>query len=78
MQITTTDGNEYTLIPRNLLEGIDENRLAIFVFDSGQIYEGFTDGEVDEDYQFCLSRPGAKVSIGLPYYRLIGYAYVKK
>lgn len=36
--------------------GIDSNRTALFVFNNGQIYRGCTDGEVDDDGDFCLSK----------------------
>lgn len=58
--------------------GIDSNRTALFVFNNGQIYRGCTDGEVDDDGDFCLSKKDTHHRIGLPFDRLLGWAYEKE
>lgn len=78
--VTFTDGKRRVLRDPAMLRAIDGRRTAYFVFDNGQVYKGQTDGEVDEDGDFCLRTdrstiPGA-LGIGLPFARLIGWAYV--
>ncbi|WP_304423487.1 hypothetical protein [uncultured Duncaniella sp.] len=45
-----------------------------------QVYTGYTNGEVDEEGDFCVraanSGPKGAVGIGLPIGRLMGWAYV--
>lgn len=78
MKITLTDGSKYTLKSRKELKEIDSSRLAIFVFNNGEVYNGYTDGEVDYDGDFCLKKPTASHAIGLPFGRLLGWAYKKQ
>ena len=78
--VTFADGKRRKLKSPDTLEAIDGRRTAYFVFDNFQVYKGQTDGEVDEDGDFCLrtdrgTTPGG-VGIGLPFARLIGWAYV--
>lgn len=54
--ITLSNGQRYTLRDPEDIGSIDSNRTALFVFNNGQIYRGCTDGEVDDDGDFCLSK----------------------
>lgn len=78
IKITLTDGKIYTLKEPETLGEIDSSRMALFVFNNGEVYSGQTNGEVDEDGDFCLSRPDKKAHIGLPFNRLLGWAYKKE
>ena len=77
--VTFTDGKRRVLKAPDTLPTIDARRLAYFVFNNFQVYKGHTDGEVDEDGDFCVTASGglvAQAGIGLPFGRLIGWAYV--
>lgn len=65
-KITLSNGQRYTLRDPEDIGGIDSNRTALFVFNNGQIYRGCTDGEVDDDGDFCLSKKDTHHRIGLP------------
>lgn len=78
--VTFANGKRRKLKSPDMLWAIDGRRTAYFVFDNLQVYKGQTDGEVDEDGDFCLrtdrgATPGG-AGIGLPFARLIGWAYV--
>jgi hypothetical protein len=77
-KITLSNGQCYTLRDPEDIGGIDSNRTALFVFNNGQIYRGCTDGEVDDDGDFCLSKKDTHHRIGLPFDRLLGWAYEKE
>lgn len=77
-KITLSNGQRYTLRDPEDIGGIDSNRTALFVFNNGQIYRGCTDGEVDDDGDFCLSKKDTHHRIGLPFDRLLGWAYEKE
>ena len=47
--ITLTDGRIYKLNDRSTLSDIDKDKEALFVFDNGNIFNGYTDGEVDSN-----------------------------
>jgi len=53
-------------------------RTALFVFDNLECFEGQSDGEVDEDGDFALFKPGVKLGIAMPFNRLVGWAYERK
>lgn len=77
--VTFSDGKRRVLKSPDEMENIDARRTALFVFNNFQVYRGTTDGEVDEDGDFCLKTdrstiPGT-LGIGLPFARLIGWAY---
>lgn len=78
--VTFADGKRRKLRSPEMLYCIDGRRTAYFVFDNLQVYKGQTDGEVDEEGDFCLrADPGINpggAGIGLPFARLIGWAYV--
>lgn len=78
--VTFSDGKRRVLKSPEMLWAIDGRRTAYFVFDNGQVYKGQTDGEVDEDGDFCLKTDRSTITgslgIGLPFARLIGWAYV--
>lgn len=76
--IRLTDGQQYTLRGKDTLGEIDKEQEAIFLFDNGQIYQGQSDGQVDEEGDFPLFRPTSKVGIALPFGRLVGWAYLKE
>ena len=68
-----SDGLERTLKSPDDLWEIDEEREALFVFDNGQVFCGYSDGEVDEDDDFAVRRD--KHGIALPFNRLVGWCY---
>ena len=78
IKITLRDGSKYKMKEPNEICRIDPNKEAIFLFNNGQIYEGCTNGEVDEDGDFMLRKPQKGCGIGLPFGRLVGWAYKKK
>jgi len=78
IKITLTNGQKYKLREPESLSEIDRERTAIFVFDNLQAYNGQSDGEVDEDGEFCIFAPGKFCGIGMPFSRLVGWAYKRK
>ena len=77
--VTFKGGKRRVLHAPDTLPTIDARRSAYFVFDNLQVYRGHTDGEVDEDGDFCVTGAGGiveRAGIGLPFGRLIGWAYV--
>ena len=77
--VTFEGGKRRVLKSPDEMGNIDARRTALFVFNNFQVYRGTTDGEVDEDGYFCLKTdrstiPGT-LGIGLPFARLIGWAY---
>lgn len=75
IEITLSDGSKHILNHPDTLCDIDNTRLSSFVFESGEIYTGYTNGEVDEEEEFCLTKPTVKYGIALPFDRLIGWYY---
>lgn len=75
VKITLTNGQKYKLRGPDTLSEIDRSRTAIFMFDNLQVYEGRSDGEVDEEGDFAIFKPGLNVGAGLPFNRLVGWAY---
>lgn len=73
IKITMSDGSRRVLKSPNDLANIDENRKAGFVMGNGEIFYGCSDGEVDEDGDFCVTRTPR--SIGLPFKYVIGWFY---
>lgn len=78
IKITLTDGQKYELRQPETLSEIDRGRTSVFLFDNMQLYEGCSDGEVDEDGDFCIKKPGLYHAIGMPFSRLVGWAYEHK
>ena len=78
VKITLNNGQKYKLRNPDSLSKIDSNRTAIFLFDDMNIYTGCSDGMLDEDEDFCIFVPGKKYGIGMPFRRLVGWAYKKK
>ena len=74
IKVTMSDGSRRVLKSPNDLANIDENREAGFVMGNGEIFYGYSDGEVDEDGDFCVTRT-LHNSIGLPFKYLIGWFY---
>ena len=78
--VTLSSGKRRVLKAPDTLPTIDGRRPAYFVFKNLQVYEGFSDGEIDEDGDFCVrvANSGLKgvAGIGLPIGRLMGWAYV--
>lgn len=75
IKITLTNGEKYKLRNPDSLSEIDKSRTAIFLFDNLKVYEGQSDGEVDEQGDFAVFKPGVNFGIALPYNRLVGWAY---
>lgn len=78
IKITLTNGQKYKLRTPDTLSKIEMNQTAIFMFDNMEVYTGCSDGEVDEDGDFCIFVPGKNHGIGMPYKRLVGWAYKRK
>ena len=70
---TFSDGRRRTLKSPDDLCKIDKNKEALFVFDNGQVFSGYSDGEVDEDGDFAVHK--TIHGIALPFNRLIGWCY---
>lgn len=75
LTIRLADGRHYSLRGKETLGEIDEKQEAIFLFDNGQLYNGLTDGKVDDEGDFALFRPNSKAGIALPFRRLVGWEY---
>lgn len=60
----------------NKFPEIDKNREAKFLFKNGEIFVGYSDGEVDADGYFCLKKPGKVISVGLPFKKLLAWRYI--
>lgn len=76
--ITKTDGSQvkYDLRSRSNLADVDPTKIVVLFFDNGEVFKGYTDGTVDEDFEFCLKvRLDDKFSAALPFNRLMGWAY---
>lgn len=73
IKVTMSDGSRRVLKSPNDLANIDENREACFVMGNGEVFYGYSDGEVDEDGDFRITR--TLHSIGLPFKCLIGWFY---
>lgn len=78
IKITLTNGQKYKLRTPDTLSKIEMTQTAIFIFDNMEVYTGCSDGEVDEDGDFCIFVPGKNHGIGMPYKRLVGWAYKRK
>lgn len=78
IKITLDNGQKYKLRNPETLSEIDQSRTAIFLLDNMQVYNGCSDGEVDEDGDFCIFIPGKNHGLALPYARLMGWAYKRK
>ena len=77
IRIFLTNGQEYSLRKPDALSEIEKDRPAIFLFDNGDLYEGCSDGVIDEDGDFCLLKQGKYYGIALPAGRLVGWVYKK-
>lgn len=78
IKITLTNGQKYKLRMPGTLSEIKSSRTAIFLFDNMKVYSGCSDGKVDADGDFCIFAPGLNHGIGMPYKRLVGWAYKRK
>ena len=74
IKVTMSDGSRRVLKSPNDLANIEENREAGFVMGNGEVFYGYSDGEVDEDGDCCVT-PTPHNSIGLPFKYLIGWFY---
>lgn len=63
LTIRLADGRHYSLRDKATLGEIDQKQEALFLFDNGQLYDGQTDGQVDDEGDFALFR------------RLVGWEY---
>ena len=76
--ITMKDGTRilYDLKPRTKLGDVYPTKRVILFFDNGQVFTGYTNGLVDEDFEFGLkAQLNDNFSAVLPYDRLLGWAY---
>ncbi|MBO5058003.1 MAG: hypothetical protein J6C05_08890 [Prevotella sp.] len=76
ISITLSNGNKYRLLHSFRIYTIDKKREAIFVFDDGDAFKGFSDGKINEEGEisFSLVQDG-KYKMGKPYESLIGWQY---
>ena len=78
--VTFKGGKRRVLHAPDTLPTIDGRRQAYFVFNNMQVCTGYSDGEIDEDGDFCVraTNSGLKcfAGIALPVGRLIGWTYV--
>lgn len=70
---TFSDGMKRTLKSPDELCKISKTREALFVFNNGQVFSGYSDGEVDEDGDFAVLK--TIHGIALPFNRLVGWCY---
>ena len=75
LTIRLADGRHYSLRDKATLGEIDQKQEALFLFDNGQLYDGQTDGQVDDEGDFALFRPNSKTGIALPFRWLVGWEY---
>ena len=82
IKITLTDGTSYKLKPKEKLGKINPSKKAIFMFNNLEFYEVYTSGDILDDgeteYFTIRKAPSEKGGIGLPYNRLVGWAYKKQ
>ena len=71
--VTFKDGSRRALKSPFELRGIDKHRDALYVMDNGQVYSGRSDGEVDEEGDFCVKN--SSHAMALPFGRLVGWCY---
>ena len=76
IKIILTDGREYILRTPDTLSEIDKNQTSIFLFDNMEVYEGQSDGVIDDDGDFAILKPRTNFGIAMPYNRLLGWAYM--
>lgn len=80
MDITVTfqNGRKRKLKSPEQFHSIDKNRKALFVMDNFKVYEGYSDGEIDEGGNIGVF--GTIYGIALPFNRMVGWCYesVKK
>lgn len=62
--VTFEGGKRRVLNAPDTLPTIDARRAAYFVFNNLQVYTGHSDGEVDEDGDFCITAGGSLVARG--------------
>ena len=75
--IELSDGTKYSLNRLSKLQSIDRSKSALFLFDSGEIFIGRSDGEIDEDGDFGILLQGKTYPSAFPFKKLIGWAYLK-
>ncbi|MBO5539622.1 MAG: hypothetical protein J5980_01605 [Muribaculaceae bacterium] len=76
--ITKSDGTRilYDLKSASKLGDVSPTKRVVLFFDNGEVFQGYTDGSVDEDFEFCLkASKDDKFSAALPLNRLMGWAY---
>lgn len=78
IKITLTNGQKYKLREAETLSAIDSSRTALFLLDNLLVYNGCSDGEVDDEGDFCIFVPGKNHGIAIPFCRLLGWAYKRK
>jgi hypothetical protein len=78
IRITLANNQKYKLREAETLSAIDGSRTALFLLDNLQVYYGCSDGEVDDEGDFCISLPGKNYGIAVPFGRLLGWAYKRK
>ena len=74
-KITVTFGNGKRRVLKSPDEfsSIKKNRKVLFVMNNLQVYEGYSDGEIDEEGEFGIW--GTVHGIALPIDRLLGWCY---
>lgn len=75
MEITAIfkNGRKRKLKSPEHFHSIDKNRRALFFMDDFRVYEGYSDGEIDEEGDFGVF--GTIHGIALPFNKMIGWCY---
>ncbi|WP_302575192.1 hypothetical protein [uncultured Duncaniella sp.] len=71
--VTFQNGRHRVLKTPEEFYKIDKNRKAMFVMNNLRVFEGYSDGEVDEAGDFGIF--GTIYGITLPFERMLGWCY---
>lgn len=74
IKVNFADGSRRVLKSPGTFAKIDRNRKARFVMSDFKVYEGYSDGEVDDEGDFGVF--GTIHGIALPFNRMLGWCYV--
>ena len=73
LTITFSNGRRRVLKPTTELHKIDKNRKVMFVMGNFRVYEGYSDGEIDDEGDIGLF--GTIHGIALPVSKMLGWCY---
>lgn len=72
--VTFSNGRCRVLKPTSDLSKIDKNRKVMFIMGTFEVYEGYSDGEVDDEGNIGLF--GTTYRLVFPVSKMIGWCYV--